>query len=95
VLMTKFGKSGKAGLSNLPLRNIRFWHFQSKTEEGAKIEDLKIQCVLKQENGLKRHQGTKIEENQARSQGHKNQTIRFATPEHPVLAVSEQNRGRS
>jgi hypothetical protein len=28
--------------------------------------------------GAKRHQGTKIEENQARSQSRKNQTIQFA-----------------
>jgi hypothetical protein len=47
VLMTKYGKSRKTGLTGLPN-----W-FQSKTEEGAKLEDLKIQGVLEQENGLK------------------------------------------
>jgi hypothetical protein len=41
--MIKFGKSKKTGLSGLPFQNIRFWQFQSKTEEGAKLEDLKIQ----------------------------------------------------
>jgi hypothetical protein len=33
-----------------------------------------------------RHQGTKIEENQARSRSHKNRTIRFAKPEYPVFS---------
>jgi hypothetical protein len=50
--MTKFGKSGKIGLSGLPFWNIRFWQFQSKIEKGGKLEDLKIQGVLKQEKGL-------------------------------------------
>jgi hypothetical protein len=47
VLMTKFSKSGKTGLSGLPLQNIWIWQFQSKTEEGAKLVDLNIQGVLK------------------------------------------------
>jgi hypothetical protein len=51
--MTKFGKAEKTELSGLPNRSIRFWQFQSKTEKRAKLEDLKIQGVLKQENGLK------------------------------------------
>jgi hypothetical protein len=51
--MTKFGKSGKIGLSCLPFQNIQFWQFQSKTEEGAKPKDLKIQGISKQEKGLK------------------------------------------
>jgi hypothetical protein len=45
--MTKFGKSGKIGLSGLLFRNIRFWQLQVKTKEGAKLEDLKIQSVLR------------------------------------------------
>jgi hypothetical protein len=51
--MTKFGKVGKIGLSNLSNQSIPFWQFQSKPEEGAKLEDLNIQGVLKQEKGLK------------------------------------------
>jgi hypothetical protein len=51
--MTKFGKSRKIGLSCLPFQNIQFWQFQSKTEEGAKPKDLKIQGISKQEKGLK------------------------------------------
>jgi hypothetical protein len=51
--MTKFGKARKIGLSNLPNQSIPFWQFQSKPEEGAKLEDLNIQGVLKQEKGLK------------------------------------------
>jgi hypothetical protein len=53
VLMAKFGKFGKTRLSGLPFWNIRFWQFQSKTEERAKLEDLKVQGILKQEKGLK------------------------------------------
>jgi hypothetical protein len=45
--MTKFGKTGKTGLSDLPNWSIRFWQFQSKTNKKAKLEDLKIQGVLK------------------------------------------------
>jgi hypothetical protein len=63
LLMTKFGKSRKTELSGLPFRNIWFWQFQSKTEEWAKFEYLKIQGVSKLENGLKGI-GTNIEENQ-------------------------------
>jgi hypothetical protein len=55
--MTKFGMAGKIGLSGLPNRSIQFWQFQSKIEEGAKLEDLKIQDVLKQGKGLKRIKG--------------------------------------
>jgi hypothetical protein len=45
--MAKFGKSRKIGLFDLPKQSIQFWQFQSKTEEEAKLEDLKIQDVLK------------------------------------------------
>jgi hypothetical protein len=51
--MTKFGKSGKTGLSDLLFRNIQFWQFQYKTKKGARLKDLKIQGVLKHGNGLK------------------------------------------
>jgi hypothetical protein len=51
--MTKFGKAEKIRLSGLPNQSIRFWQFQSQTKEGAKLEGLKIQCVLKLEKGLK------------------------------------------
>jgi hypothetical protein len=50
--MTKFGMSGKTRLSGLPFWNIRFLQFQSKTDEGAKLKDLKIQGILKQEKRL-------------------------------------------
>jgi hypothetical protein len=51
--MTKFGKSEKIRPSGSLFRTVRFRQFQSKAKEGAKFKDLKIQCVLKQENGLK------------------------------------------
>jgi hypothetical protein len=40
--MTKFGKSRKNGLSDLPFQNIWFCQFQNRTNEGAKLKDLKI-----------------------------------------------------
>jgi hypothetical protein len=49
VLMTKFGKSEKIRLFELPFQNIRFYQFQGKTKVGAKLKDLKIQCVLRHE----------------------------------------------
>jgi hypothetical protein len=83
--MTKFGKSEKTGLSGLLFQNIQFQQFQSKPEERVKLEDLKIQGVLKQEFFFKRHQETKMEANQARSQSHKNRTIQFAKLDSPVF----------
>jgi hypothetical protein len=80
--MTKFSKSGKTGLSSLLFWNIRFWQFRSKAKEEAKFEDPRC---FEARKGDKRYQGTKIEENQARSQSHKNQTIQFTKPEYPVF----------
>jgi hypothetical protein len=42
LLMTKFSKSEKTGLSSLLFWNIRFWQFQSEAKEEAKFKDLKI-----------------------------------------------------
>jgi hypothetical protein len=53
LLMTKFGKSGKIGLSGFLFRTIQFWQFQVKTMEGAKLKDLKNQGVLRDEKGIK------------------------------------------
>jgi hypothetical protein len=53
MLMTNFNKTGKTELSSLANWSIRFLQFQSKTEEEAKLKDLKIQIVLKQKNELK------------------------------------------
>jgi hypothetical protein len=47
MLMTKFGESGKIRLSGFLFWNIRFWQFHGKTKEGAKLEDLKIQDILR------------------------------------------------
>jgi hypothetical protein len=51
--MIKFGKSKKPGSSSFLFWTVRFRQFQSKAKEGDKFEDLMIQGVLKQENGLK------------------------------------------
>jgi hypothetical protein len=61
--MIKFGNSKKIRLSGLSLWNIQFQQFQSKAEKRVKLKDLKIQCVFKQENGLKSIKWTKTEEN--------------------------------
>jgi hypothetical protein len=87
--MTKFGKFRKIGLSGLLFWNIWFWQFQSKAKEKVKFQDSR--CFKARERA-KRHQGTKIEENQARSQSHKNQTIRFAKPEYLVLPEQIQSK---
>jgi hypothetical protein len=51
--MIKFGKYEKTRLSGFLFRIIRFWQFQGKTKEGAKLEDLKIQGILRHGKGLK------------------------------------------
>jgi hypothetical protein len=51
--MTKFGRSGKTGCSDFLFRAVRFRQVQNMKKEGAKLGDLKIQGVLKQEEGLK------------------------------------------
>jgi hypothetical protein len=53
VLMTKFGESKKIGLSDLLFQNIQFRQFQSKIKEWARLEDLKVHCVLMHGKGLK------------------------------------------
>jgi hypothetical protein len=51
--MTKFGKAEKTGCSGFLFRIVQFWQFQVKTTEGAKLEYLKIQCVLRHGKGLR------------------------------------------
>jgi hypothetical protein len=53
--MVKFGKAEKTGCSGFLLRIVQFWQFQTQTDEGAKIKDLKIQGEFKHE---KWRQGT-------------------------------------
>jgi hypothetical protein len=53
MLMTKFGKGDKTGCSSFLFRIVRFWHIQVKTKGVAKLEDLKIQCVLRHGKGLR------------------------------------------
>jgi hypothetical protein len=45
--MNKFGESRKIRLSGFLFRNIRFWQFQCKIKEKAKLDDLKIQGILR------------------------------------------------
>jgi hypothetical protein len=51
--MTKFGMSEEIGPSGFLLRNIRFWQFQGKTKEWAKLDDLMVQGVLRHGKELK------------------------------------------
>jgi hypothetical protein len=51
--MIKFGKSEKIGLPDLLFRNIRFLQFQVESKKGSKLEDLKIQDVLRHGKGLR------------------------------------------
>jgi hypothetical protein len=52
LLVTKFGKTKKIGCSGFLFRIVRFWQFQVKTKEGAKLKDLKIKGVLRHGKGL-------------------------------------------
>jgi hypothetical protein len=56
VLMTKFDKAEKTGCSGFLFQIVRFWQFQTQTEEGDRIEDLMIQEEFKHGKG---RQGTK------------------------------------
>jgi hypothetical protein len=51
--MTKFGKAEKIGCSGFLFWIVWFWQFQYKTKEGARLEDLKIQGILRHGKGLK------------------------------------------
>jgi hypothetical protein len=51
--MTKFGKAGKIGCSGFLFQIVWFRQFQNMNRTGARLEDLKIQGVLKQGKGLK------------------------------------------
>jgi hypothetical protein len=53
MLMTKFGKARKTGCSGFLFRIVQFQQFQNMNMTEAKLEDLKIQGVLKQGKGLK------------------------------------------
>jgi hypothetical protein len=53
MLMTKFGKAEKIGCSGFLFRIVWFWQFQYKTKEGARLEDLRIQGILRHGKGLK------------------------------------------
>jgi hypothetical protein len=51
--MTKFDKYEKTRPSDFLFQTIWFWQFQDETDEAAKLDDLKIQCVLMHKKGLK------------------------------------------
>jgi hypothetical protein len=63
--MTKFAKAEKIECSGFLFQTVRFRQFQNMKKAGAKLRDLKIQCVLKQEGGQKGIKGprwTKIKQ---------------------------------
>jgi hypothetical protein len=49
LLMIKFGKAKKTGLSSFLNQNIRFWQFWNMIKKESKYEDLKIQECLNHE----------------------------------------------
>jgi hypothetical protein len=51
--MNKFGKVEKTGCFRFLFQIVRFWQFQVKTKEGAKLKDLKIQSVLRHGKGFR------------------------------------------
>jgi hypothetical protein len=72
MLMIKFGKAEKIGGSGFLFRIVQFRQFQNMNRTRAKLEDPRCFEAMK---GTKRHQGTEIEENQARSRSHKNRIV--------------------
>jgi hypothetical protein len=89
--MTKFGKAEKTGCSNFLLQTVRFWQFQNMKKTGAKLGDLKIQVVLKQEEGLKGIKRLRWSKIKQEAEIHKNRIVRFPILEDPVFTdkVSE------
>jgi hypothetical protein len=59
LLMTKFSNAGKIGCSGFLFRIVQFQQFQNTNMTEAKLEDLKIQGVLKQGMVLKGIKGIK------------------------------------
>jgi hypothetical protein len=51
--MTKFSEARKIGCSSLLFQIVWFQQFQNRNMTEAKLEDLKIQGVLKQGKGVK------------------------------------------
>jgi hypothetical protein len=85
LLVTKFDESGKTGPSGFLFQTVRFWQFSEQEHDMSytwRFEDSRCFEAWKR---VKRHQGGKMEEIQARSQSCKNWTIRFWIPEYPVL----------
>jgi hypothetical protein len=72
VLMIKFGKARKTGCSGFLFRIVRFRQFQNMNRTEAKLEDLKIQCVLKKEKRLK---GTRDRDRRKSSKKPKSQKL--------------------
>jgi hypothetical protein len=67
LLVTKFCKSEKAGLSGFAFWNIRFWQFQNRNMTGVKHEDLKVQGCFEAWKMTNWYQGARIEEIQVKS----------------------------
>jgi hypothetical protein len=75
--MTKFGKVEKIECSGFLFWIVRFWQFQTQTEEGAKIENLNIQGEFKHGKGRQGTEGPRQEIQAKRTKSQK--------PDGPVL----------
>jgi hypothetical protein len=82
VLMTKFDKTEKIEGSGFLFQIVQFRQFQNMNMTGARLKDPRC---FEARKWTKRHQGTEIEENQARSQSRKKRIVRFSIMEGPVF----------
>jgi hypothetical protein len=60
---------------------VQFWQFQVKIKEGAKLEDLKTQDVLRYRKGLRNIKKPRWKKIQAKSRSRKNRMVWFWIPE--------------
>jgi hypothetical protein len=86
VLKAKFGRSGKTGRFGFLFWNIRFSHVHRRIKDKSQTRRFKNSRHFEAWKMTKKHQGTKIEENQSKSQGHKNRTIQFGIPKYLVFS---------
>jgi hypothetical protein len=85
VLMTKFGMAGKIGCSDFLFRTVGFWQFQNMKKTRAKLRDLKIQGVLKQEEGLKGIKRLRWRKIKQEAESRKNWIVWFPILDGPVF----------
>jgi hypothetical protein len=91
-VLTKFGKAGKTGCFDFLFRTVRFQQFQNIKKAGAKLRDLKIQCVLKQEDGLKGIKGLRWTKIKQEVKSRKNRIAQFSISDGPIFTDKMESR---